>query len=70
MKWIAQSQLHSLLRLTRGHAEVIELLVKNGAGVNKKNWAGSFPLLIASQNWNAEIAKVLSNLKANVDAKK
>ena len=52
----------------RGHKEVVEVLLKEGADIDKAQNDGRTPLFIASQNGHKEVVEVL--LKAGADKDK
>jgi uroporphyrinogen-III synthase len=53
----------------KGHKEIAQMLLENGAGVNAKTLSGRTALYIASQNGYKEIVQMLLENGADVDAK-
>ncbi len=53
----------------KGHNEIAELLIANGADVNVKTFKGGTPLFYAAANGHKEIAELLIAAGADVNAK-
>ncbi|CAI8042325.1 Ankyrin repeat domain-containing protein 29, partial [Geodia barretti] len=53
-----------------GHSEVVAILLRNGAGVDRARKDGVTPLFIASQNGHSEVVNILLRNGAGVDRAK
>ncbi|CAI8042326.1 Ankyrin repeat domain-containing protein 29, partial [Geodia barretti] len=51
----------------KGHSEVVDILLRNGAGVDRALNDGTTPLYIASQNGHSEVVDILLRNGAGVD---
>ena len=58
-----------MLAAGNGHTEIVELLVRNKADVNARDYDMLTPLMHAAQNGHVEIVKLLIRKKADVNAR-
>lgn len=55
----------AIVAATRGHAEILSLLLDNGAKINAESRAGVSPLIAAIQNKSERVVRLLLARKAD-----